>query len=573
MNLRQLCLVSILAALTSCSTQSQQSGSTPSSGTPANSQPTESQSGDSEPLPQVAAAKSLTAEIIWSHARQWMTGTRLRTKVQPLSDGSIILAGHTEETITLGEGDSATEIVGHQDCSGYHPWLARFDTDGELIWAKRIAGKLNNSITITSDDAIIVTGTVAAHEIGDNGVESTRVFGADTPEQTEVTGCEPLFERYRRENPEKTWDVEQWGPSDVINGEVVPMCDIMFVARYDSDGNFEWVRTGHNPSSVYLPDVVALPDGSVVARFTFTGVTLLDAGTPSEQFLPLAPKYNYLHVPFLIRYQPDGSIDWVEQLSPDDEFLQARPFPIDDDSIAIVGWSGSYLGTYDPDEDGPPPPAYSLSAVDHDGNPLWNIHLDVQPETYKGRSSTPDEIDQFSNGDLLITFDYRFRDATELSQDGETLHETTSNPITEERETARIQYALRVTPDGTIRWLIPTVQAQRDAGRAKAAAILAMDDGSWLAVGGPEEGDTDYVIAPGQDNERRMEDGEGTFVARFLPDGRLDTFLDPPDISDWFPSSRRRLPDGSYVSVRDDLEINPDVPTPALSRIRLELEY
>jgi hypothetical protein len=565
MKLRQLCLVSILAALTSCSTQSQQSGSTPS----ANSHPTESQSSDSEPLPKVAAAKSLTAEIVWRRAQGWMTRSSFLTGVQPLSDGSMILAGQNSGTLTLGEGDNATEIVGGKGSHGRRPWLARFDPEGALIWATPIAGNHIGSITITSDDSIIVTGMIAAHEVQGNDPEISRVFGPDTPGQTEVTGCEPIFERYRRETPEKTWNPERWGPQS--SGE--PSCSIRFVARYDSDGKFEWVRTGHSQYRGAWPVAAALPDGSVIARLAFGGVALLDAGTPSERYLPLPFKSYMQNVPFLVRYQPDGSIEWVEQLSSPDEYLKVWPFPIDDDSIALWGWRGFSLDTTDDDKYLDFPPAFTLSAVDDDANPLWDIHLDVPPDTFEGAGSVAEEIDQFPNGDLLITFGYRFRGTTGLSQEGEVLYETESNPITERYEAARIQYALRVTPDGTIRWLIPTVQAQRDRLLAGLPAILAMDDGSWLLVGSPKEGDTDYVIAPGQDNERRMENAEGIFIARFFPDGRLDTFLDPPELSGWFPSSRRRLPDGTFISIREDWEITPTVPTPVISRTRLELAY
>ena len=100
-----------------------------------------------------------------------------------------------------------------------------------------------------------------------------------------------------------------------------------------------------------------------------------------------------------------------------------------------------------------------------------------------------------------------------------------------------------------------------------------MDDGSWLLYGEPREGDADYVVAPGQPKEQRMGDDGGQFVARFLPDGRLDMLLDPPELEDWSPSSRTRLPDGTFTSLREDWGVVPDVPTPVISRIRLELMY
>lgn len=100
-----------------------------------------------------------------------------------------------------------------------------------------------------------------------------------------------------------------------------------------------------------------------------------------------------------------------------------------------------------------------------------------------------------------------------------------------------------------------------------------MDDGSWLLYGEPREGDTDYVVAPGQPHERRMGDDDGPFIARFLPDGHLDAFLDSPELSQWFPSSRIRLPDRTFISVREDWQVTETVPTPVISRIRLELMY
>ena len=509
----------------------------------------------------------VVAELIWRREQGWMTRSSFLTGVHPFSDGSVLVAGQNTGELTLGQGDAATTITGRSGQNGRRAWLARYDQDGELIWAEPIAGNLLSSIAITSDDSIIVTGRIAAHDAAGNDFEISRVFGAGTPRETRVPGCEPAFEVFRQEETQREWAPESY--SYGVGGE--PTCSIRFVAQFDGDGNFQWVRTAHSQYGGASPIPTVLPDGSVVVRFTFGGVALLEAGTPSERDLLLPLEYLEQNVPFLVHYGPDGAIASVVQLCSPGEKLAVRPFSMDDGHIGLVGWRGMASGTTARDKYIESPPIFTISALDADKNYVWEIEIELPPESFRG-AGVPGEVDRFPNGDLLITFGHRFRDDTGLYKHGEALHETASNPITEEFEAARIQYALRVDQRGNIRWLIPTVQAQRDRGGAPVPDVLVMDDGSWLLYGSSKEGDTDFVVGPGQPNERHVEEGDDV-IARFYPDGRLDTLLESPELSDWFPSSRIRLPDGTFISAIEDWEVTPEVLTPVITRIRLELMY
>lgn len=576
MNPFKLWLVVVVFALSGCATfasiiesrESKPASESASDAEHAGESASEAQHEQLEPLPQVAAAKALTAELLWRRNQGWMTRSSFLSGAHPFSDGSVLVAGQNTGELTLGQGDAATTIVGRSGQNGRRPWIARYDQDGELIWATPIAGNAISSLAIASDDSIIVTGRIAAHDAAGNDFEISRVFGAGTPRETRVPGCEPAFEVFRREAPQRDWAPTSYSAG--VGG--APTCSIRFVARFDRDGNFQWVRSAHSQYRSSSPIPVVLPDGSVVVRFTFAGVALLEAGTPSQRDLLLPLERLEQNVPFLVRYRPDGAIASVSQLSAPGERLSVQPFPREDGLLGLVGWRGMASGTTARDRYKESPPIFTLSGLDDHHHPLWDIEIEIPPETFYG-ASTPDNVDRFPNGDLLITFGHRFRDATGLYKRGEVLHETASNPITEQYEAARIQYALRVDQRGHIRWLIPTVQAQRDRGGAPLPDVLVMDDGSWLLYGGPKEGDTDYVIAPGQPHQRSMGDDDGRFIARFFPDGRLDTLVDSPELSHWYPSSRIRLPDGTFISVREDWEVTPDVPTPVITRIRLELTY
>ena len=419
----------------------------------------DSQREELEPLPQVRAANGLAAELVWRREQGWMTRSSFLSGVHPFSDGSVLVAGQNTGTLTLGEGDAATTIVGGRGQNGRRTWLARYDQDGGLIWAKPIGGNFITSVVITSDDSIIVTGDIAAHEAAGNDFDLSRVFGAGTPGQTRVAGCEPAFEKFRREAPQREW--APTSHSAGVGGQ--PTCSIRFVARFDRDGEFQWVRTSHSQYRGDAAIPVALPDGSAVVRFTLAGVALLDAGTPLEYDLELPLQRLDQNVPFLVHYRPDGAIASVTQLSFPEERLNVRPFAMGDDVIGLVGWWGMYIGTTDRSQYLEFPPTFTLSALDIDDNYIWDIELEISPKSFYG-AALPGEVDRFPNGDLLITFGHRFRDATELSHDGEVLYQTGANPSIEQFEEARIQYALRVDRRGNIRWLIPTVQAQRERG-------------------------------------------------------------------------------------------------------------
>jgi hypothetical protein len=528
------------------------------------------------PLPELEPASSLEIELLWAQREGWMTTSSFLSGLRRLPDDSFVIGGQVNGTLVLNRGgDNPVKLEGGTKSLGSHsvnrrPWLARYDSDRNLLWARSIAGNHISNIEVLTDGSIAVTGITEQQ----SQLEGSKAFGKGTARETRVPDCDPAFEKYRELVPDETW--YPTGGSAHMR-EAGPRCRMWFVALYDIDGEFQWVRTGHAQIQRSHPFARALPDGSLVVVASFGGLALLDAGTGSERHLKLPLGREWRHtvedpIPFLIRYRRDGSISWIRQLTPVDTMLDiGEVIALDGGNIALVGWRGQVIGTTDRSSYLRFPPKFLVRVVDSEGKRRWEKAFDIPPETFQG--GNPADVQRFPNGDLLLTYSYSFRGSTSVAQGGKVLHQTTA-PGTVRAEapfaSARVRYALRVGAHGRLRWLVSTAQAQRDSGGASLPPTTVMHDGSWLLAGSGRKGDTEFVVAPGQPGSWRSDGQADFFVARFFPDGRLDKVFVRPE----FPKgarlpSRTPQPDGSYFSLTEDWTVKRRVPHVALSKQRI----
>jgi len=209
-----------------------------------------------------------------------------------LSDNSIVVTGEFSQAFcpndyhnipaTFGEGESNETTLVDPHLGDFY--VARFNPDGTLVWAKRAGGDgydITADITTLSDDSVVVTGLFGSNCYGN--LESA-TFGEGEP------------------------------------GEVVleSNCSYgsFFVARYNPDGTLAWAKRAYGESS-YNSEytqrgaaVTALSDDSVVASGVFGNTAVFGEGEPNEISISYHPYYWDI---FIAKYNPDGTLAWAKR--------------------------------------------------------------------------------------------------------------------------------------------------------------------------------------------------------------------------------------------------------------------
>jgi hypothetical protein len=219
------------------------------------------------------------------------------------TDGSdnIIVVGDFRETIDLG--DTTLTSAGDFDV-----FLAKYDKDGTLLWARRMGGLAGGDIGLE----------VAADEAGNVAVTGyywiSAVFGDTT--LTSVALSEDIFLAKYTGSGQFLWAASAGGPGFVDEGHSVaihtdgsviisgrfnqPEATFGdstvtgrggFIAKYDSDGRFVWVRPAVSTGLLAtITDIGIGDDGSVygIGYFPDTvviGTTTLVSGGGNDTFV------------------------------------------------------------------------------------------------------------------------------------------------------------------------------------------------------------------------------------------------------------------------------------------------
>ena len=199
-----------------------------------------------------------------------------------LPDGSIAVAGHFKDAIALAPGTPEELILtspGDRDGA-----IARFGTDGTLLWARQITGSWRElvwSVTRLLGGELMVAGTYQA----------TAVLGEGEANETALTCGAGMPD----------------GGSD-DDGERCP-----FIAAYDEDGALLWAKDlGYtNPVQDVFPTVEAAPDGGFVVAGGFLGTAILGAGEPNETVISATQEDRFDLL--VARYDSDGDLLWARQ--------------------------------------------------------------------------------------------------------------------------------------------------------------------------------------------------------------------------------------------------------------------
>ncbi len=476
------------------------------------------------PTPTPTLSPTPTPQPLWAK-QAGGTGSELGSDISTLSDGSCLVTGVFDETATFGAGESHETSL--TSAGSFDIYVARYNADGALAWAKRAGGTgadYGQRISALSDGSCLVTGYF----------ETTATFGAGESHETSLTSAGKWDIFIARYNPDGTlaWakraggtDIDfAYGISALSDGSCLVTgyfikepatfgageanettltsagaADI-FIARYNPDGTLAWAKRAGGVSSDCCFSISALSDGSCLMTGNFYGETTFGAGEARETSLTTTGLTTWV-----ARYNPDGALAWAKQVGG----MENQGYGISalsDGSCLVTGiFSGT--ATFGPGETS----ETSLTAAGE-----WDIYIarynaDGAFAWAKRAGGTSSDygrgISALSDGSCLVT---GYFNGTAAFGTGES-HETSLTSAGKDDI-----WVARYNPDGALAW------AKRAGGTEMdfAYGISALSDGSCLVTG--FFGAT-AAFGAGEPHETSLTSaGEwDIFIARYNPDGTL----------------------------------------------------
>ncbi len=298
--------------------------------------------------------------------------------ITTLSDNSTVVTGHFSDSATFGK-DEANESVLVSD-GEYDIFVARYNPDGTLIWAKRAGGtnyERGYGITTLSDDSTVVTGwfrdsatfgkgeaneTVLlcdgnydifvarynpdgtlAWAIRAGGTDSDRGYGITTlsDDSTVVTGD---FNNPGFINKPATFGEGEANETVLVSGG----WNDIFVARYNADGTLAWAKRSGGPSHDESYGITTLSDDSTIVTGHYFDSTTFGEGEVNETVLLCDGKYDI----FVARHNPDSTLAWAKSAGGTDSDEGLGITTLSDDSTVVTGWfeESATFGQDEPNE-------------------------------------------------------------------------------------------------------------------------------------------------------------------------------------------------------------------------------
>ena len=234
-----------------------------------------------------------TAQSEWSlQVGTQMPDTTFGVSVAP--NGDLVLAAVTE-------GSLAGENQGQRDV-----YLARYSPDGELRWSQQTGGPQNDSplgVSAAPDGSIYIGG------VTDGDFASPSQGSADVwLARYDAEGTELWSRQFGSDLWDRGFDVVAFDGGAYITGytssSLDPATDLGgfdgFAAKYDDQGNQQWLRQIGTDATDWGQGSALAPDGGLYV----TGYTEGDLGGANAGDKDL----------FAVRLNPDGSLAWSTQL-------------------------------------------------------------------------------------------------------------------------------------------------------------------------------------------------------------------------------------------------------------------
>jgi len=347
-------------------------------------------------------------------------------------DGGFVGAGFFVGIATLGAGEENETILDSSDGSLL---LARYDSNGELVWARNDGEQMNtwaSAVALLSDGSIIVAG----------GIDGETTFGLGGTSETTIP--------------------------DLNEGSYRP-----FLARYTSNGDLMWAR-GQGGKDIGRAIGIGADDTVAVGGYYLDDqYCILGEGDPTETTLPEPGGI------FLAAFDPnEGDLEWARAATNNDDFLAHSTTAMEDGSWVM---SGQYVTDALFDDDTNPVHLIAgagesedegyLARYSQDGDLQWAVSTSSPYGSVRG----PLEATALSDGDLLLTG---------AVQGTATFGEGSPDPVTLPNSSNEAAFAAVYDADGELEWALKFLVGMGPGSMTMATAPL--DDGSFMVAGSYE---------------------------------------------------------------------------------------
>jgi hypothetical protein len=382
-----------------------------------------------------------------------------------LPDGTFVVTGAFQETVAFGAGEAnetALTSAGVEDV-----FVARYDGDGALSWAKRAGGVApegGTAVATFADGSSVVCGAF----------QQTATFGLGEPNETMLTSV---------------------GGDDV------------FVARYNADGTLAWAKRAGGAEFDTCRGNATLSDGFSVIAGGFAGSITFGAGETNETTLTASGSVEGALDIFVARFGSDGSLIWATQAGGDASDIANDMATSALDSF-IVGGRFEGTATFGEGESGETQ-LTSRGATDifvarynSNGTLAWVKSAGGLQGDQSWGVATFGDGSSVATGSYLgaVTFGADEANETQLSNPGEGFN----------------VFVARYHPDGTLAWAKRAGSEMSAVGRS----IGSMADGASVVTGRFEGTAT---FGPGEPGETKLTSGGGNdmFLAGYEATGNL----------------------------------------------------
>lgn len=212
--------------------------------------------------------------------------------ITTLSDDTTVVTGYYWTGAIFGWGElneTTLTAAGSKDI-----FIARYNTDGTLQWAKSAGGDrawdIGRGVTTLSDNSTVVTGYFRVSATFGSG-ESNETF------------------------------LDSGGNNDI------------FVARFNPDGSLAWAKQAGGEGDHYSRGITVLSDNSTIVTGYFIGLTKFGLGESCETVLTTAEYDNI----FVARYNPDGTLSWAKSADGTSRVAGYGITSLSNDSTVVTG--------------------------------------------------------------------------------------------------------------------------------------------------------------------------------------------------------------------------------------------
>lgn len=234
-------------------------------------------------------------------------GIELATAITTDNSGNIYVTGQTN-----GE-------LGEKNNGSYDPWVAKYDSDGQLLWTKQFGSdKFDSSFSIATDNEgnFIVVGGTQGDLAGPKQAQDDDAWIIKYDQDGNLLWSEQFGTDFL--NGATAIDIDDEGniflsgltlkldprPEDDPN-RIVDVQDDFWVKKYDSNGNQVWFTEVSSDLTSFALweeayDIALSPDGSIYA----SGWTYADFTGGGE--------FNFYDA-WVSKFNENGELEWIQQ--------------------------------------------------------------------------------------------------------------------------------------------------------------------------------------------------------------------------------------------------------------------